>query len=312
MLRKLLKSGLLLSIFPFIFLPVNAENLDIEPKYPNGSIYVTANEGWGINYEAPEGYSIESILFASYGTPVNYQLSNCNSENSLDIVNQYVTNKTIYIVASNGIFGDPCPGIYKRLSIVLTISQDMESPSPTPTILPTEEPTETPSPTVTESTLEPTNSGSPTNPEPTVLPTEPSVYPSPTQSTPVPESSFSQLPTMQPTLIVPSEIPSPSVTNITIDNNPNDITEEDLNQLVELPNGVVLTKEVAESIKVFDSPQKIISTILTNPKKIFTALSNVGADLPPEKRKTAQQAIFPMIIVGQIASATMSLLQRRI
>lgn len=219
------------------------------------------------------------------------------------------------------------------------------TPSPTPT-----EPTETPTPTATESTPEPTNSDNQTqSPEPTISPSEtvvpPSDGPSPSPSTVDPEPSFSESPTTQPTLIAPTKTPSPSesVTNITPDVLPNDTTEEKVNELIEnlqpgeavsaeafaesgldyedlppdtpieLPNGVVLTAEIADAIEIFESPAEILNTVFKNPGKALKALGNVGADLPPKKRKKAQQAVFPMIIVGQIAaSTTMTLMQRRV
>lgn len=225
-------------------------------------------------------------------------------------------------------------------------------PTPTvqPTEEQTETPKPTPTESTSEPTPEPTSSGSPTqSPEPTILPTEtvfpPSVDPSSTPPTAEPEPSFSKLPTTQTTLIAPIETPSPSesVINITPDFPPNDTTEEKVNQLienllpgeaitaeafaesgldyedlppqtpVELPNGVVLTAEIADAIQIFENPKEIIGVVFTDPKKALKALSNVGADLPPKKRKTAQRAVFPMIIVGQIAATTtMNLMQRRV
>ena len=80
-----------------------------------------------------------------------------------------------------------------------------------------------------------------------------------------------------------------------------------------MPNGVVLTAEIADAIEIFKSPAEILNTLFKNPGKALKALGNVGADLPPKKRKKAQQAVFPMIIVGQIAaSTTMTLMQRRV
>ena len=217
--------------------------------------------------------------------------------------------------------------------LVFNVSNCSEEPSPTPT-----EPTETPTPTPTESTPEPSNSGSPTNPEPTYTEVLPSLSPSPSQSFLSPEPSVLPSETQQPETIAPSETP-PSVTDIT----PNDIIEEKINQLledlkpgeavsfeafkesgldyedlppdtpIELENGVILTAEIADAIEIFENPTEVLATVFTNPGKAVKALLNVGADLPPKKRKQAQQTVFPMIIVGQIAaSTTMTLMQRRV
>ena len=107
-----------------VFLPV---------EYPSNAIYVDANEGSQLNYVAPEGYRIKDILFASYGNSENYQYGQCHAENSLSQVDAAVSGKTLSINADNGVFGDPCGGTYKHLSVVLTIEVDPDYVAP-PTV----------------------------------------------------------------------------------------------------------------------------------------------------------------------------------
>jgi hypothetical protein len=68
----------------------------------------------------PAGQVISSVTFASYGTPGgscgSYTLSSCNASNSKNVIQAACVGKaSCQVRASNGIFGDPCSGIYKRL-----------------------------------------------------------------------------------------------------------------------------------------------------------------------------------------------------
>lgn len=297
----------------------------------------TGDEGWGVATTETE-ITLSKEMFEQTGGLDALYYFKIRSDNDTDAIYSEFSNEVEVFVES------PKIKCWDN-SLVFNIFDCSEEPSPTPT-----ESTETPTPTPTELTPEPTNSDSPTqSPEPTIVPSPtvvpPSNDPSPSQSTYEPEPSFSQTPTMQPSIVVPSDLPSPSesVTDVTNDVVPNDTTEEKVNQLienlspgeavsaeafaesgldysdlppetpVELPNGVVLTAEIADAIQIFESPAEILGTVFTDPGKALKALGNVGADLPPKKRKKAQRAVFPMIIVGQIAaSTTMTLMQRRV
>ncbi|MDG1195893.1 MAG: hypothetical protein P8N27_10295, partial [Polaribacter sp.] len=93
----------------------------------NNIIYATANEDGNLNLQAPVGTVINSITFASYGTPTgsngNYATSNCHATNSLSIVENYaIGNNSVTIPATNTVFGDPCGGTRKRLYVTATYS----------------------------------------------------------------------------------------------------------------------------------------------------------------------------------------------
>ena len=167
--------------------------------YPDNAIYLTVDENGQINYIAPVGMKIDQILFASYGTPVNYQYSYCHAINSLSLVESYINNNELIIDAVNDIFGDPCGGTGKRLSVVIIIEIDPIYITPSPTASPEPQPTVSPEPT-----LEP----SPQPSEPSPQPTEPVVQPSEISSpSPTPSLSPSESP-LQP--VVPVVIPSPT------------------------------------------------------------------------------------------------------
>jgi hypothetical protein len=163
--------------------------------YPADAISLTVNESQILEYTPPIGMKISDILFASYGTPDNYQYGLCHAVGSQFIVENYLIGNTSLIIgANNDVFGDPCGGTGKRLSVVIAIESDPTyvAPSPTPTASPELQPTISPEPTV-----EP----SPQPSQPAPQPSEPVVQPSEISS-PIPTPSESQL-------VVPEPEPSP-------------------------------------------------------------------------------------------------------
>jgi hypothetical protein len=89
-------------------------------------IELRVNEGDFLGYVAPDGYRIARVESASYGAD-----DGCHAENSLSIVESFVTETSLSISADNNVFGDPCGGTGKRLSVVLIIEQIQYS-GPTP------------------------------------------------------------------------------------------------------------------------------------------------------------------------------------
>lgn len=89
---------------------------------------------------------------------------------------------------------------------------------------------------------------------------------------------------------------------------------EDLppDQPITLENGVVLLAEIADAIEIFEDPAELLATVFTDPEKALKAISNVGADLPKEIRKTAQQGTVAVVLVGQVivGGVTTSLARR--
>ena len=272
-------------------------------------VIVTPNTNYLLSYWHKKRNSIEeSSTFGVDGTDYEIAYSQCITDNFDWNLCQLEFNSEDNYMITVIISPDTAGSMGNLIDNVSLI--ELPGPTPTETLEPT--------PTITEPTIEPTSSGSPTQtPEPTILPSEtvvsPSGDPSPTQSTLVPEPSFSDSPTMQPTLIVPSDSPP------TVIEEPTEapVEQQTINIIPEgylmLENGVVLEKDVVESLQIFESPKELLVTIFVNPAKAFKALQNIGADLPPKKRKKAQQAVFPVIIVGQIVASTTSfLVQRRV
>jgi hypothetical protein len=170
----------------------------VVPTDPN-RIVLIVNEGNVLSYVAPEGYVISNIESASYGAD-----SDCHAVDSLIIVQAAATTNSLVISADNGIFGDPCGGTYKRLSVVLNIEADTNyvDPSTESTIsipvVPTPEPTSEPTPP------------QPVQPSPEPSP-EPSTEPTPTEPEPSPTTTPEPTPT-DPVEPEPTETPEPSPT----------------------------------------------------------------------------------------------------
>ncbi len=86
------------------------------------SLCATASEAGTTTLSCPSGKVITSVSFASHGTPVGgcggFSTSSCNATGSMSAVNAACLNKASCAVsASNRVFGDPCYGTKKRLSV---------------------------------------------------------------------------------------------------------------------------------------------------------------------------------------------------
>ena len=82
----------------------------------------TADEDEGITLTCPEGLIIDSVVFASYGTPSGtcgaFAIGDCHSESSESRINSLCVGRTGCIVsASNSTFGDPCSNVVKSLAV---------------------------------------------------------------------------------------------------------------------------------------------------------------------------------------------------
>lgn len=85
------------------------------------TVWVELNEGWSGTISASGGV-FTSVVFASYGTPNGsngtYTQGSCHAQSSRSIIESELLGKSSAVLdASNGIFGDPCGGTYKRLYV---------------------------------------------------------------------------------------------------------------------------------------------------------------------------------------------------
>ena len=91
----------------------------------SGTICGTASENTGVTITAPSGTVFSMVNFASYGnstgTCPDFVLGSCNAVLSQSVVEGFLLGKnSARIGASNGNFGDPCPGTAKRLNVLAT------------------------------------------------------------------------------------------------------------------------------------------------------------------------------------------------
>ena len=101
--------------------------------------WIELNEG-GSGTLSANGGTFTSVIFASYGTPNGssgeYTQGSCHAQSSTSVIESLlIGNSSATVVASNGIFGDPCGGSYKRL-YVLAEYVSGTSPTTTTTIAP--------------------------------------------------------------------------------------------------------------------------------------------------------------------------------
>ena len=211
------------------------------------------------------------------------------------------------------------------------------SPTPTETPTPTIEPTPTPSESqIVEPTplpTEPTQSPSPTQqpvqePSPTPTPSAsesmspvpvvtPSAIPEPIASSPAEEPvQPTESPSPDP---IPADIPSINDStddrvNYVLENLSDgeavsaDLIEElglDYGDLppdtpVELPNGVVLTAEVADALQIFENTDELFAAVIADPGKVLTALANIGEDMTPQERDQSKKVVIAAVVAAQL------------
>lgn len=87
-----------------------------------GTVCGIADENATVLMNAPTGSVFVHVAFASYGTPNGscnaFTYGACNSTSSLQVTETYILgNNSSAIPATNGVFGDPCVGTFKRLYV---------------------------------------------------------------------------------------------------------------------------------------------------------------------------------------------------
>lgn len=170
------------------------------PQWPD-HVYQQVFENGVIELSAPSGNQFTEVLFASYGTPNQYSIGACHAVDSYSIVESvFIGQTTAQIQASNSVFGDPCPGVFKQLIVAIAYGP-IETTTTVPETTTTLPPVETTLPPV-ETTLPPVETTLP--PETTVPPTLP-----PETTVPVPSTTNPPPPSEPGTTLPPSTEPLP-------------------------------------------------------------------------------------------------------
>lgn len=100
-------------------------SIAFESPVVTGQVYAEVIEGQTLTLTAPVGAVFTSVDFASYGLPYgsngSYSTGGCHAVNSQSAVEAVALgNNSFSIAATNGVFGDPCNGITKRLFVLAT------------------------------------------------------------------------------------------------------------------------------------------------------------------------------------------------
>lgn len=182
-----------------IFAPVAGLALFSTIAEAEGAVHFgQASEGQQLVMSLPDGEVFIEVVFASYGTPNNFTVNpSCHAGASATIVSALALGKQEFsLPAVNGVFGDPCPGVYKRLQVVLmtgpvdTTSSSTTSTTTTTsstTVVPSETTEDLPTTTVNQSTTTTTTLIEATTTAPTVEPitTTTAVQPVSSSSNPI-------------------------------------------------------------------------------------------------------------------------------
>ncbi len=313
---------------------------------------ISFGEGDRVSIGAPEGY-VFGTPRAWYGSPTD---ESCGMDVSSTASSFISGNATASFDANNETFTDTCPGVVKvlRLRTPITSAPVVVVPTPTP------EPSPQPSPTPTETPVIIVPEPTPTpTPEPTVEPTpipteEPPVEPTPeptvpSEGEPTPSPSPSETPTEEPTENEPEPLPEPEQTETPepepelelrveeeavseienlVEIAPEELTEAQVEQLVEAALVVFETAEqgspayeqALEALAVAaeaDDPEvptelaaiPLLGDVATAALEVFNDLGNVGADMAPQVREEAEKTVIASVIatgaaVNAVAAAT--------
>ena len=320
------------------------------PFVPEGATILS--EGSTIEVVAPEGQRIVSIM-AWYGDPAN-------ATRGIDVsstLTQLASGQTSVTIESSNIYGDPAGGTVKVL-IFLPTYELIPTPAPTPTPTPEPpvvEPTPTPTPEPTPTpTPEPTPEPSPQpTPEPTPIPQPPVVEPEPPVVIPEPPIVEPEPPVVEPEppviepeppvvepeppAVEPEPTPEPEpapepapeppsqeaavaeISNL-IETAPEDLTDAQVEQLVEAALVVFETAEqgseayeqalealaVAAEADDAELPSELAAIPLLGDVagaalEIFNNIGNVGADMAPAVREEAEKTVIATVIAAGAA-----------
>lgn len=246
---------------------------------PSNSVWAEINEGWSQTISAPEGSVFTDVLFASYGNPEGqngqYTQGWCHAQSSEQIVSSIVLGQnSAELQASNGVFGDPCGGTYKRLYVLLKYS---EPPAPTTTSTSTTSTTTTSTSTTSTTTTTVPLTAPPTVPETTVEPTTTTSSSTTTTSVPRTTTTTQVVTTSAPAqTTIPEPAPVPEDEKETTQAAPEEIKPfEEMNQqeiiaaVEKLVEDGVTEEQAAE---LATNPQVVASLTEEQAAEVFEAL----------------------------------------
>lgn len=225
------------------------------------------NEGWEAEVVAPEG-AVFSRVVARY---VAFE-TDCGIDVSEQVGAILLGTSSGIVQSNNGVFGDPCPGWYKKLIISVETTQVTIIAPPTPQ----------PEPQLPVSTPEPAPS-----PEPQPMPSPQPVPLEPTESAPVePQPEITPTPTPSPE---PLPIAEPTKSAQPITPTP-------------LPS-VKPEPTKSETATPKPEPEKPIKVLEITENAPIDKLLEVVADIKPSELTSAQINILTEVAVETLATA---------
>jgi len=304
------------------------------------SISIESRDWWALPDRMPDTHFIINVSDGGFQVDGSYRPYGMitGDTTSIVITAQIQTDGTVaYSYATNGpLSGNERTGARLTDGTIVTLEQAGVTqvavppvleptpvvPTPEPTPTPTHEPTPTPTP-------EPTPQPQPEPmPEPRPVPIEINIPPIEIPPAEEPPAVVEELPAEVPVAEeppieepapveeppapaeeapieaepVPEEAPEPPAEEEVLQAEDVEASELPADTPIELANGVVLPAGVVAALELFDNPAELLSEIFTNPAEVFTALSNIGADMSPEVRETSEKVVVAAVIVGQIAT----------
>lgn len=221
---------------------------------------------------------------------------------------------------------EPSPSVAPDTSTSQSSGQETQtSQTETPTVTPTQTDSST-VPSDTATVVAPvdgsTATSQPTPPEPApappvppaVEPDPPAVVPEPPLVEPEPPTPVEEAPEEAPEPPIeaeepppvaeepPTEAEEPPVEPETVQADEVDLETLAPDTPVQLENGVILEASVVVALQLLENPAELLAEIFTNPAKVLTALSNIGADMSPEVREDSEKVVISAVIAGNIAT----------
>ena len=278
--------------------------------------------------EAPSGKVFSGVV-ARYVS----KETECGLDVSEIVAAALVGTSSGTIPATNDLFGDPCPGEYKKLLVSVqyssaimippsesgqvgaqtqsSVSQEStQSPSPAPA--PQEQPSPEPQPTP-EPTYAPSPEPSLPQPTPTIEPspeptaTVPSQSPTP-EPTPTPTAS-AETPTQSAEPTVPPALPSTSpeaqpqpIISPTPVQSSEPPYEEPTVPATQAPEVSEETESETVSGTIETALTETIGAAVEAVGELVEAFQSAGLDMTPEQREEAQDVVISTIIVSQVAT----------
>lgn len=307
-MKTLRKIAVIFAVLLLAFGPL----LAVLPALANDTVSGEAWEGSTLSLTAPEGFYFSGVESVYYGNPQTENAEGCSTTDIVAVSDAFIGKSYGEIPATNGVFGDPCPGVYKilkvslyTLPIIVPTPTPTETATPTPTPTPTKTPhprpttTYTPKPPVVTATPEPTITETPIEtPTPTVVPTPsitptevPTVEPTPPAPTPTEEPTPAPTQSSKPTPEPSQEVTYPTAT-------PEPSSTPEAPPVEEQQDEVIVPEELA-AIPVIGN---IAGALVDG----FNALNKVGSDMSPEVREKAKKEVIAAVIVTQVAQTAVA------